>query len=416
MTAGSRAVNAATGAGAGTSATVRAVRRVVICGATGSIGTQALDVCDADADLSIVGLSAHSRVAEVLAAAQRRGVDAVALTGPPPGLIRDGQRVEGVRVYAGPDAAARLVRDAGADVVLNGVVGAAGLSVSVAALESGADLALANKETLLVAGPLVTALARERGRVILPVDSEHSALSQCLEGRDPATVEALVLTASGGPFRGRSRASLLDVTVDEALAHPTWSMGAKISVDSATLMNKGLEVIEAALLFGVGPDRIEVVVHPQSLVHSLVRFRDGALLAHLGLPDMRVPISYALTYPRRGALDESLAPRLDLATAGRLDFEAPDTDAFPALALAFAALRAGAGAPAVLNAANEVAVAAFLAGRLGFLGIADVAAAALDELGAPPLASFADAAEIDERARTVAEVAIARHAPTGAVA
>jgi 1-deoxy-D-xylulose-5-phosphate reductoisomerase len=277
--------------------------------------------------------------------------------------VRDG--VAG-RVFQGRDGLVELVRAAGADVVLNAVVGAAGLEATMAALESGSDLALANKESLVAGGDLVTAEARRAGRRILPVDSEHSALLQCLASGPAESLDSLVLTASGGPFRGWSREMLADVTAEQALAHPTWSMGAKITVDSATLMNKGLELIEAHHLFGVPYQRIEVVVHPQSIVHGMARYRDGALIAHLGLPDMRVPISYALSHPHRAATP---APRLDLSRPFSLDFEPPDAEAFRCLALARQAGESGGTAPCVLNAANEVAVASFLEGRLGFMSI-----------------------------------------------
>ena len=263
-------------------------------------------------------------------------------------------------MLVGAEGLVRLVLESGADLVLNALVGSAGLGPTVATLGEGIDLALANKESLVVGGELVMALAEATGAQILPVDSEHSALHQLLAGERPGTVDKLVLTASGGPFRGRTRAELAEVTVDEALAHPTWDMGGKISIDSATLMNKGLEVIEAFHLFGMPYDRIEVVVHPQSIVHSMITLCDGAALAHLGNPDMRVPISYALHYPDR--VDVPVRP-LDLAEIGSLTFEPVDETAFPALALARAAAIAGGTAPCVLNAANEVAVHAFLRGQ-----------------------------------------------------
>jgi 1-deoxy-D-xylulose-5-phosphate reductoisomerase len=351
------------------------MKRVVILGATGSIGVQALEVASAHPDLRIVALAANASASELCAAAARHGVRRVALA--------DAEACGAVAAYdgevlAGPAGIVRLVEEAEADVVLNAIVGAAGLDASLAALESGADLALANKESLVTGGPLVMdALARSSGS-LLPVDSEHSALMQCLAGEPAEALESVVLTASGGPFRGRTAAELAAVTPEDALAHPTWDMGAKITIDSATLMNKGLEVIEAHFLFGLGYDRIEVVVHPQSIVHGMARFRDGALIAHLGHPDMRVPISFALTYPARAA---TAAPVLDLTQAFALEFEPPDTDAFPCLALARAAGEAGGTAPAVLNAANEEAVAAFLAGRAGFT---DIPALVEDALAACP--------------------------------
>jgi 1-deoxy-D-xylulose-5-phosphate reductoisomerase len=355
------------------------VKRVALLGATGSIGRQALEIIDANPGLELCGLAAGSRGEEVLAIARERGVPHVSVASDPP-----------------LDA---LVDACEPDVVLNAVVGFAGLPATLAALEAGIDLALANKESLVAAGDLALAAQTRGGGRILPVDSEHSAVFQCLEGRAPETIEALVLTASGGPFRGRSRDELADVTAEEALAHPTWSMGPKITVDSATLMNKGLELIEAHVLFGVPYGRIEVVVHPTSVVHSLVRFRDGAALAHIGYPDMRVPISYALTYPDRAATP---IPPLDLASGVTLEFRAPDEEAFPCLALARAAGEAGGTAPCVLNAANEVAVAAFLAGEVGFLGIPEIVERTLAASEAPPARDLADLVAIDAEARATA--------------
>ena len=366
----------------------------MILGATGSVGRQALDVVARRPDLELVGLSARRSVEPLLEAAVAYGVGRVAVT-EPAAAARAAGAFAG-EVLAGPDGLLRLVREAEADVVLNAVVGAAGLAASLATLEAGADLALANKESLIAGGPLVLAALARSGRRLLPVDSEHSAVLQCLGGVDGDGPEGIVLTASGGPFRGRTTDELADVTRSEALAHPTWAMGAKITVDSATLMNKGLEVIEAHLLFGVPYDRIEVVVHPQSIVHGLVRLRDGALLAHLGCPDMCVPISYALTYPERAA---TTAPRLDLTQAFSLDFEPPDLDTFRCLALAREAGEAGGTAPCVLNAANEAAVDAFLDGRIRFLDIAALVAGALERVAAEPVVSLAQLAEADATAR-----------------
>jgi 1-deoxy-D-xylulose-5-phosphate reductoisomerase len=378
------------------------VKSVAVLGATGSIGVQALEIVRDHPDLSVCALAAHSSGDALVAAATAHGVRRIALVDPAAAAhartIFDGEVLEG---EAG---VVELVRGAGADTVLNAIVGSAGLAATLAAFEAGAELALANKESLIAGGPLVTAAAERAGRTILPVDSEHSALWQCLAGAGRETVESLVITASGGPFRGVSADRLRAVTPDQALAHPTWSMGAKISIDSATLMNKGLEVIEAHFLFGVPYDRIEVVVHPQSIVHAMVRFRDGALLAHLGLPDMRVPISYALTYPERAATP---APPLDLASQLELTFEPPDVAVFRCLALARAAGEAGGTAPCALNAANEVAVAAFLAGGLPFLGIADVVERVLDQIGAAPVESLEQVLETDRLARRLADEAVA---------
>jgi 1-deoxy-D-xylulose-5-phosphate reductoisomerase len=300
-------------------------------------------------------------------------------------------------VLSGPRALVELIDAAGATVVLNAVVGAAGLEASLDTLERGLDLALANKESLVAGGELVLAAARRGGGAILPVDSEHSALQQCLGELPREQLSSLVITASGGPFRGRTRAELADITVAQALAHPTWAMGAKITVDSATLMNKGLEVIEAHMLFGLPYDQIEVVVHPQSIVHGMARLRDGALIAHLGHPDMRVPISFALTYPERAAVD---ARPLEWTEAFSLDFEPPDLETFGCLRLAIAAGKAGGTAPAVLNAANEVAVAAFLTGEIGFLEIEALVDDALQHVPVQPLDDLAAVLAADGAART----------------
>src|SRR5436190_9358040 len=321
------------------------MKRVALLGATGSIGAQAIDIVERNPELELCALMSGSRPLVELAAAH--GVEHVQVGG----------------------SAAELLRAGEPDIVLNAIVGFAGVEATLWALEHGITLALANKESLVAAGELALGAHRRGGGLLLPVVSEHSAIFQCLEGRDRDTVESIVLTASGGPFRGRSREELEHVTIEEALAHPTWSMGRKITVDSATLANKGLELIEAHWLFGIPYERIEVVVHPTSVVHAIVRLRDGAALAHVGYPDMRVPISYALGYPERS---ETPIEPLDLAAGLILEFSAPDEDAFPCLALARAAGEAGRSAPCVLNAANEVAVAAFLDGGLPFLGIPEV--------------------------------------------
>jgi 1-deoxy-D-xylulose-5-phosphate reductoisomerase len=302
-------------------------------------------------------------------------------------------------VLVGAEGLVRLVLESGADLVLNALVGSAGLGPTVATLGEGIDLALANKESLVVGGELVMQLAEATGAQILPVDSEHSALHQLVSGEPPGTVERLVLTASGGPFRGRSRADLEGVSVEQALAHPTWAMGGKITIDSATLMNKGLELIEAHHLFGTPYDRIDVVVHPQSIVHSYVLLCDGAALAHLGHPDMRVPIAYALHHPERV---DTPVRGLDLAEIGALTFEPVDVEAFPCLRLAREAAVAGGTAPCVLNAANEIAVHAFLEGRLDFLGIPAVVEATLDRLPAAPVRAFESLYEADREAREAA--------------
>jgi 1-deoxy-D-xylulose-5-phosphate reductoisomerase len=374
------------------------MRRLLILGSTGSIGTQALDIVSRSDELELVGLSAERSWDQLVAQAAEHGVERIALADPDAGA-RAAEQWTGGAVLSGAEGLVSLVVESGADLVLNALVGSAGLGPTVATLGEGIDLALANKESLVVGGELVTQLAEATGAQILPVDSEHSALHQLIAGEAPGTVERLTLTASGGPFRGRTAAELAGVTVEEALAHPTWAMGGKITIDSATLMNKGLEVIEAHHLFGTPYDRIDVVVHPQSLVHALVTLCDGAVLAHLGHPDMRVPIAYALHHPER--VDVPVTP-LDLAAAGTLSFEAPDLETFACLRLALAAAESGGTAPCVLNAANEVAVHAFLAGRLGFTGIAEVIELALERLPAGRVHAFESLYAADRDARRVA--------------
>jgi 1-deoxy-D-xylulose-5-phosphate reductoisomerase len=372
------------------------VRRILIIGSTGSIGTQALDVVERNPELEVVGLAAASSWELLLEQAAAHGVVRMALADPD-AASRAAEHAHDVEVLAGPEGLVELITDTDCDLVLNALVGSAGLGPTVAALGEGIDLALANKESLVVGGELVTTLAEATGAQLLPVDSEHSALFQLIGGERPGTVDRLVLTASGGPFRGRT--DLDAVTREEALAHPTWDMGGKITIDSATLMNKGLELIEAHHLFGVPYERIDVVVHPQSIIHALVHLNDGASLAHLGYPDMRVPISYALNHPERVDVP---VPALDLVELGALTFEAPDLDAFPCLRLAREAAEAGGTAPCVLNAANEVAVHAFLAGDLPFPGIARVIESTLSELPAQPVRHFSDLYAADAEARDVA--------------
>jgi 1-deoxy-D-xylulose-5-phosphate reductoisomerase len=384
------------------------MKRLLILGSTGSIGTQALDVAArSGGELEVVGLSAGRAHEALVAQARTHGVTRIALADPD-AAARAAEAWTGGEVLAGPQGVAELIAGSGADLVLNGIVGSAGLGPTVVALTEGIDVALANKESLVIGGELVTALAEGTGAQVIPVDSEHSALHQLLAGeaatRAPGTVERLVITASGGPFRGRSHAELAGVTVAEALRHPTWAMGGRITIDSATLMNKGLEVIEAHHLFGIGYERIDVVVHPQSIVHALVTLCDGAMLAHLGMPDMRVPIAYALHHPDR--VDVPVRP-LDLAAVGSLTFEAPDETAFPCLRLAREAAVAGGTAPCALNAANEVAVHAFLAGRLDFTGIPAVVARTLEQLPARRVHSFESLYEADAEARVLAGEAIA---------
>ncbi|HYC82137.1 MAG TPA: 1-deoxy-D-xylulose-5-phosphate reductoisomerase [Solirubrobacterales bacterium] len=380
------------------------MKKVLILGSTGSIGTQALDVVGRSQELQVVGLAAGGGWETVLAQAREHGVPTVALSDA--GAAERARGEWSGRVLAGEEGVRELIAGSGADLVLNGIVGAAGLASTVVALSEGIDVALANKESLVIGGELVMALAEGTGTRLLPVDSEHSALHQLIGAEAPGTVERLVLTASGGPFRGRE--DLAGVSVADALAHPTWRMGGRITIDSATLMNKGFEAIEAHHLFAVPYERIEVVVHPQSLVHSLVHLIDGSSLAHLGYPDMRVPISYALHFPNRAEVD---VPRLDLAAAGELSFEAPDLETFGCLRLALAAGEAGGTAPCVLNAADEVAVAAFLDGRIPFTGIEAVIARVLEEMPARPVTHFDDLFATDAEARQRAEQEIRELAP-----
>jgi 1-deoxy-D-xylulose-5-phosphate reductoisomerase len=374
------------------------VRRLLVLGSTGSIGTQALDIVGHAGDLEVVGLCAERSWEQLVEQARAHGVGRIALADPD-AAARAAEAWTDGEVLSGPEGLVRLVVESGAELVLNAMVGAAGLGPTVAALGEGIDLALANKESLVVGGELVTALAEATGALILPVDSEHSALFQLIAGERAGEVDRLVLTASGGPFRGRRRDELADVTVEQALAHPTWAMGGKITIDSATLMNKGLELIEAHHLFGTPYDRIDVVVHPQSIVHALVHLSDGSTLAHLGYPDMRVPIAFALHHPERVDVP---VPTLDLAEVGALTFEPVDTDAFPALRLAREAAAAGGTAPCTLNAANEVAVHAFLEGRLAFLEIPEVIEAVLHRTGSAPLHSWDSLYEADRAARAAA--------------
>jgi 1-deoxy-D-xylulose-5-phosphate reductoisomerase len=373
-------------------------RRLVILGSTGSIGVQALDVVSRSESLEVVALSAADAWEPLVEQAIRNGVKRIALADRD-AAARAAEAWTGGEVLSGPEALVELITGTDCDLVLNAIVGSAGLLPTVATLGEGIDLALANKESLVVGGELVTQLAEATGAAIIPVDSEHSALHQLLAAEQPGTVDRLIITASGGPFRGRTAEDLQEVTVEQALAHPTWQMGGKITIDSATLMNKGLEVIEAHHLFGTPYEQIDVVVHPQSIVHSLIQLCDGATLAHLGYPDMRVPISYALHYPER--TDVPVRP-LDLAAVGSLTFEPVDDETFGCLALAREAGRAGGTAPCTLNAANEVAVHAFLAGRLRFLDIAAVVAETLEQEGGHPVHSFDALAEADARARRIA--------------
>jgi 1-deoxy-D-xylulose-5-phosphate reductoisomerase len=377
------------------------VKRIAILGSTGSIGCSALAVVDAHPDkLSVVGLAAGENTARFVEQVRRYRPRAIAMASAD-ALAEARAALGGTAPDAighGPDGLIDVATHPDADVVLFASSGTAGLEAALAAIDAGKTIALANKEVLVMAGALVIAAARRRGVAILPVDSEHNAIHQCLHGRRPEEVRRLVLTASGGPFRDLSRDELGRVTPDAALKHPTWKMGQKITIDSATLMNKGLEVIEARWLFDVPPDRIDVVVHPQSIVHSMVELVDGSVIAQLGVTDMRLPVQYAFSYPERW---DAPSARLDLERLGRLDFLPPDPDRFPCLGLAARALADGRALPVVLNAANEVAVAAFLERRLRFTGIAEVIERAMDEFerASPDVKSLGQIRHLDHQAR-----------------
>ena len=388
-------------------------QRVAVLGATGSIGTSALDVIARHPDRLWASVLAAGSNVDGLLALCRAHRPAHAVVADPAGYaaLRDGLRAAGLdtRAHAGAEALEALAGGDACDTVVAAIVGAAGLASTLAAARAGKRLLLANKESLVLAGELLVRAARAAGAAIVPIDSEHNAVFQCLAAcRDPADVAGITLTASGGPFRGRTRAGLAAVTPAQAVAHPKWSMGPKISVDSATLMNKGLEVIEAHHLFALPGERIRVLVHPQSLVHAMVDFADGSSLAQLGLPDMRTALAVGLAWPQR--LASGVGPLDLLAQGGRLDFEAPDLDAFPCLRLAFDALAAGGTAPAMLNAANEEAVSAFLQGRIGFLSIPETVAATLDALPPQPAGSLEDLLAADAAARREACARIARTA------
>ncbi|PYM40161.1 MAG: 1-deoxy-D-xylulose-5-phosphate reductoisomerase [Candidatus Rokuibacteriota bacterium] len=375
------------------------MKRITLLGATGSVGLRTLDLVSSfPEEFRVVGLAARgSNVERVADLCRKYSPRAVALL--------DGGALDQLarilpsprpELLVGPDGLVALTRDVDADVVVSALVGGAGLLPTMAAIVAGRTVALANKETLVMAGSLMTAAARARGVRLLPVDSEHSAVFQCLAGHNRADVHRILLTASGGPFRETPKANLAAMTVEDALKHPTWKMGAKITIDSATLMNKGLEIIEARWLFDVASDQVQVVVHPQSIVHSMVEYVDGSVIAQLGLADMGVPILYALTYPERRPTP---AARLDLTRVGQLTFYAPDTDKFPCLRLARGALERGGAAPVVLNAANEVAVAAFLDRRIGFTEIAQLIEWALDDAGAGAVRSLEECVAIDAETR-----------------
>ncbi len=373
-------------------------RRVVVLGSTGSIGTNCLDVIAHLEDrLEAWGLSAHSRWEALLDQVERFGPRYVAVTDPEAAREFPGQSLPArTELLTGEEGLARMVSDPAVDVVVTAIVGSAGLLGTWNALEAGKTVAVANKETLVMAGPLVMELAKKRGARVLPVDSEHSAIFQALQAGRRGEVARVVLTGSGGPFRGKSAAELADVTPEDALRHPTWRMGPKITVDSATLMNKALEIIEARWLFDLKPEQIEVIIHPESVIHSFVEFTDGSILAQLSPPDMRLPIQYALTYPERVS---GPARRLNWDELRRFSFEQPDRETFPALELGYEVARRGGTCGAVLNAANEAAVGRFLAGALSFLDIPRVCRAVLENHHYSPRPTLTELGEIDRWAR-----------------
>jgi 1-deoxy-D-xylulose-5-phosphate reductoisomerase len=379
------------------------MKRIAILGSTGSIGRSALAVVDAHADrLQVVGLAAGEN-AEVLGEqiARYRPRIAAMASGGAVDRLRRSRGADGlVLADTGRDGLVAVASHPDVELVLFASSGTDGLEAVLAAIELGKTVALANKEVLVMAGGIVTEAAARRGATILPVDSEHNAIHQCLHGRDRSEVRRLVLTASGGPFRGRAASDLRTVTADDALKHPTWRMGRKITIDSATLMNKGLEVIEARWLFGVRADQIDVVIHPQSALHSMVELTDGSLIAQLGATDMRLPIQYAFSYPDRWPAP---VPTLDLVRVGRLDFETPDLAAFPCLGLAYRALEAERSLPVVLNAANEIAVAMFLEGRIGFSAIPEIIERAMGAHQPAPVATLAEVRAVDRGARAQAQ-------------
>jgi 1-deoxy-D-xylulose-5-phosphate reductoisomerase len=379
----------------------KSVRRIAILGSTGSIGTQALDVIAANPDaFEVEVLTAQNNAGLLIEQAQRFKPNAVVIANEQHySLVKEALSGEPVKVYAGENALASVVQMDTIDIVLTALVGYSGLRPTIKAIESGKTIALANKETLVVAGALITELARERGVNIYPVDSEHSAIFQCLVGEFQNPIEKIILTASGGPFRGKKKDDLRHVTKAQALKHPNWTMGAKVTIDSASLMNKGLEVIEAKWLFGLRTEQVEVVVHPQSIIHSLVQFQDSSIKAQLGLPDMRLPIQFALGFPHRLKSD---FPRFDFAAYPALTFEKPDTETFRNLALAYEALSRGGNMPCVLNAANEIAVAAFLTDKIGFLQMSEVVEESLARMDYIANPGYEDYVQTDGKTRLLA--------------
>lgn len=375
-------------------------KKIAILGSTGSIGTQALEVIAEQHDsFQVEVLSAHSNAQLLFEQAMRFKPNAVVIGDETKySTLKDALWSEGIKVYAGEEALCQITEMGDIDTVLTALVGAAGLKPTLRAIEAGKHIALANKETLVVAGEMVTSLAREKAVNIYPVDSEHSAIFQCMAGEWHNEIEKIILTASGGPFRGKDSSFLSTVKKEQALKHPNWTMGAKITIDSATLMNKGLEVIEAKWLFGLKPEQIDVIVHPQSIIHSIVQFADGSMKAQMGLPDMKLPIQYALAYPTRL---KNAFPRFDFTSFPSLTFEQPDRQAFPALNLAFEALRLGGNAPCILNAANEAAVSLFLQDKIGFSDITARVEQALRKVAFITIPSLEDLLASDAEARVL---------------
>lgn len=373
-------------------------RGIAILGSTGSIGTQALQVIDGHRDkLHVEVLTAGKNSDLLIRQALKFKPNVVVIQEETEyDSVFQALDAHGIKVYTGTDAISSVTSMDAVDLVLTGLVGYAGLHPTIEAIKSGKNIALANKETLVIAGELVTKLAKDHGVNIYPVDSEHSAIFQCLAGEFQNPVEKIILTASGGPFRGKNHSYLESVTKEQALKHPNWDMGNKVTIDSATLMNKGLEVIEAKWLFGIDPNQVEVIIHPQSIIHSMVQFRDGSIKAQMGLPDMRLPIQYALSYPNRF---ESDFPRFNFLDYPQLTFEKPDTSSFPNLGLAYESLKRGGNIPCVLNAANEVAVEAFLGDGISFLEISDIVETCMAKLPFIPSPEYSDYVETDKETR-----------------
>jgi 1-deoxy-D-xylulose-5-phosphate reductoisomerase len=384
------------------------MKTISILGSTGSVGTQTLDLILAEPERYNVRALVAGRNVALLAEQARRCRAEVAVIHDVDclGALRDALAGSGVAAAAGP-AAVCAAAEMPADWTMAAIIGMAGLHPTLAAIRRGGAIAFANKEVLVSAGDIMMDAVAAAGARLLPVDSEHNAIFQCLEAQNRGAVERIILTASGGPFRQTSREAMASIAPEAALRHPVWSMGAKITIDSATMMNKGLEIIEAARLFRLGSAEVEVLIHPQSVVHGIVCYADGSMLAQMGAPDMHIPIAHALGWPERLTTE---AKRLDLAAVARLDFSRPDTERFPALRVARAVLEAGGGAPAIMNAANEVAVAAFLARRIGFLDIVGMVEAVLDRLGAPPAADLDTIIALDTAARRAADAMIALRA------